>query len=259
MTTHWTPLACLSGKAKHEDASQDKKGKIALVVVNMPLDGMTVKFKKLWSTASVKAFADGGANQVYRIVGENPEKYIPDYISGDFDSINPDVMNFYRAKGVEVISTPDQNETDLTKCLRILICKQDTIIEFDKIVILNAFGQRLDQTMANIESLFHIAKVTNKPVYLMSEDSIACLLLPGNHVVHVNTGLEGDWCGLIPIGAKCTQITTTGLKYNLTDGQLAFGSLVSTSNTYDGSDSVTVQTDTAVLWTMGIINCHGIF
>ena len=25
-------------------------------------------------------------------------RYIPDYISGDFDSINPDVMNFYRAK-----------------------------------------------------------------------------------------------------------------------------------------------------------------
>ena len=52
------------------------------------------------------------------------------------------------------------------------------MFQFDKIVILNAFGQRLDQTMANIESLFHIAKVTNKPVYLMSEDSIACLLLP---------------------------------------------------------------------------------
>ena len=32
----------------------DKKGKIALVVVNMPLDGMTVKFKKLWSTGQLQ-------------------------------------------------------------------------------------------------------------------------------------------------------------------------------------------------------------
>ena len=52
------------------------------------------------------------------------------------------------------------------------------IFQFDQIVILNAFGKRLDQTMANIESLFHVAKLTNKPVYSMSEDSMACLLLP---------------------------------------------------------------------------------
>lgn len=52
------------------------------------------------------------------------------------------------------------------------------IFQFDQIVILNAFGKRLDQTMANIESLFHVAKLTSKPVYLMSEDSMGCLLLP---------------------------------------------------------------------------------
>jgi len=251
MAAHWTPLACLSGLEKCEAVPQDEKLKVALVVVNMPLDGMIDKFKHLWNIACIKTCTDGGANQVYRIADDQHERYLPDYISGDLDSIAPDVLNFFKEKGVEVISTPDQDETDLTKCLRILINNQN-FNKFDQIIVLNAFGKRLDQTMANIETLFHVAKITDKPVYLMSEDSIACLLLPGKHVIHVNTGLEGNWCGLIPIGAKCTRITTTGLKWNLTEGQLEFGTLVSTSNTYDGSEAVTIEIDTAVLWTMAV-------
>jgi len=30
----------------------------------------------------------------------------------------------------------------------------------------------------------------------------------GKHVIQVNTGLEADWYGIIPIGAKCMNITT---------------------------------------------------
>ncbi|RMX42416.1 hypothetical protein pdam_00004894 [Pocillopora damicornis] len=214
MATEWTPLACLSSCMQR---NKDKELKVALIVINMPLGGMFDKFKKLCNIASVKSYTDGGSSQVFNIVGEEQEKYLPDYISGDFDSVDPDILNFYKGKGVEIIPTPDQNETDLTKCLRILISNK-SISEFDQIVVMNAFGGRLDHTMANIETMFHITKLTNKPLYLMSEDSVACLLMP------VNTG----------------------------DGQLEFGTLVSTSNTYDGSGVVTIETDTTVLWTMGV-------
>ncbi|XP_013927826.1 PREDICTED: thiamin pyrophosphokinase 1 isoform X3 [Thamnophis sirtalis] len=188
-----TPLECLlpTGNLK-----------FCLLILNQPLN--KEHFYHLWNKAVLRVCVDGGANHLYCITNGNRDSFLPDYISGDFDSILPEVREYYIEKGCELIQTPDQDLTDFTKCLQIL-------------------QQKIEKSS-----------------------------LQGKHKLLVNTGLEGKWCGLIPVGNPCECVTTTGLKWNLSRSILKFGTLVSTSNTYDKTGIVTIETDKPLLWTMGI-------
>ncbi|KAM3823167.1 thiamine pyrophosphokinase 1 isoform 10-T11 [Vipera latastei] len=188
-----TPLECLlpAGNLK-----------FCLLILNQPLN--KDHFYHLWNKAVLRACADGGANHLHCITNGKCDSFLPDYISGDFDSILPEVKEYYIEKGCELIQTPDQDLTDFTKCLQIL-------------------QQKIEKSS-----------------------------LQGKHKLLVNTGLEGNWCGLIPVGNPCECVTTTGLKWNLNRSILKFGTLVSTSNSYDETGIVTIETDKPLLWTMGI-------
>lgn len=232
------PLACLL-----PDAARNA----ALVILNRPLEGRLLK--QVWQCSLFNAVTDGGTNRLYSCVGEECDSYIPDIITGDFDSATETVLNFYRHKSVPIVNTPDQDETDFTKCLRITL-ERTKALSVDQVIVLGSVGGRMDHHFGNIATLFTAASLTSKPIYLVSKGSMACLLPPGKSVIHADTGLEDDWCGLIPVGRRCDHVTTTGLKWNLDDQPLAFGELVSTSNTYCDR-RVTVETDQPLLWTMG--------
>lgn len=110
---------------------------------------------------------------------------------------------------------------------------------------------RLDQIMANLQSLF-LAPGSLGDVYLLSSESVSWLLPPGSHHISLpQTQLTGLHCGLIPL-AGTTTITSKGLKWDLDEGQLKFGSLVSTSNAFLSND-VHIKTDNHLLFTMDII------
>ncbi|CAH8524712.1 unnamed protein product [Schistosoma bovis] len=203
--------------------------KKAVIYLNHPTSLPETLFKRLWKNAYPVAFVDGFANHIYRNINYRTN-YFPHFLTGDFDSIQPEVLEFYRSANVAVIETPDQEETDFTKCVRVIInsTKQNNA-ELDVLVAVQMSGGRFDHEMGLIKTLYETKKLTNIPLLLVSECSVTFLLDEGEHTIHASTGYEAQHVGLIPVGQPC-QVTTTGLQWNLDNGTLSFDDIVSTSN-----------------------------
>lgn len=177
-----------------------------------------------------------------------------DLISGDFDSISGEAMTIAKKLQMNVVHTPDQNETDFSKSL-MEVERHIKATSVRSIVVVSQTSGRLDQILACINTLHRSQRFTSATqIYLLSDNSLSFLLQPGTHLIHIPAPLvaKQDWCALIPFQGA-TQVKTTGLKWNIKNQTMQFGSLVTTSNTYEPSTTVVeVCTDKALLWSMGI-------
>ena len=245
MTSLWYPSKIL------------KSGKFALCLLNQPVVEWSPLIQ-IWNKSCFRVTVDGGTSIWAEIVNNangKVEHEVPDLITGDFDSADKTHVEHFRKLGSKIVSTPDQDYTDFTKCLMELGAEMQVgnnkLSELEAVFAFVENSGRLDQIMANIETLFHAPGLLPCPVFIMSSHGLSWLLGPGDHEIRVRDLVtEDSHCGLIPLDGQA-EVTTSGLKWNLDKGALKFGHLVSTSNGFDlTSENVKISTDKSLLWTM---------
>lgn len=93
---------------------------VALLILNVEHNSRpgAIQFSHLWDLAFVRLCADGAANRLYDSLGAHERGLmLPDVISGDLDSVRPEVASFYAGAGVEIDQVTEQETNDFEKCL----------------------------------------------------------------------------------------------------------------------------------------------
>lgn len=128
--------------------------KCALVILNSDCTSSSCALLELiWRRCDVIACADGGANRLHDMFGDNPN-YIPKCLIGDLDSARPEVLDFYAHRGVEVIKDEDQDHNDLDKALKYIAAVYNEAASSRTVLVVGGFGGRFDQEMSSIQALF---------------------------------------------------------------------------------------------------------
>ncbi len=130
----------------------------------------------------------------------------PSLIIGDLDSADPEDVQWFQSRGVEVRKFPvDKDETDLELALEAALKMNPT-----SILVAGALGKRLDQTLG---SIFLLTKTSLKGMDFRLVDGIREVFLIRDSASI--TGKSGQRLSLIPLNEPAVGVRTTGLKHPL--------------------------------------------
>ncbi len=145
----------------------------------------------------------------------------PDVIIGDLDSLPAETLSELKAAGVQIVRfSPRKDETDLE--LALLHAAREGATE---IVVLDALGGRLDQTIANV-LLLALPELEGIDTRIVGGAEEAFLVRDEATI----EGRPGDTVSLIPLGGDTEGVTTTGLEWPLDEDTLRFGPARGVSN-----------------------------
>lgn len=130
----------------------------------------------------------------------------PHWIIGDMDSVAPDELDHWQAKGVRIDRYPvEKDETDLELALQ-------TVIQagYQTIKIAAATGGRLDHTLGNL-NLLSDPRLQDFNVRL-DDGQVEIFVIRTDAEIN---GTAGDIVSLLPLGAAVAGVLTTDLKFPL--------------------------------------------
>jgi thiamine pyrophosphokinase len=161
--------------------------------------------------------ADSGANAA------NLLQLKPDYIIGDFDSIDPKTVAVLKEKNSEFVRFPrEKDATDTELAIDFAIKKGATAIT----LLGGTAGDRIDHVLANVL----LASRYQIPLFFVDADSILWLARgPKEEIIN---GRIDDLLSLIPLSQKVEGIRTTGLQYSLKNELLEQGTSRGISNVF---------------------------
>lgn len=156
---------------------------------------------------------DGGANSALKL------HLIPHVIIGDFDSISEQTEKHYlRTTQIKFIYLRRQTDTDFEKALRYVTSR-----EIPKAIIVGATGNLLDHTLGNFSILVRF--VSKLEIKIIDTNYFGEFV---NHFLDFKCVI-GSRISLIPLPGA-VGITTSGLKYQLSDESLEYGVREGTCN-----------------------------
>ncbi len=161
---------------------------------------------------------DKGLEALYQL------KIIPNHVVGDFDSVSPEILEFYKKQSQIIFHTfnaeKDNTDTDIALKLAIKIGSS-------KITILGALGKRMDHAIANIHILKD-ALEAKIPCQIIDEHNRIYLI--NKEMTLEKDKVYGKYVSLIPLTSIVEGLTLTGFKYPLSDYTLPIGTSLGISN-----------------------------
>ena len=147
----------------------------------------------------------------------------PNYIIGDFDSIDKELLDKYiDNKKIKIMElNPVKNFTDTHMAIKLAIKLKST-----KIIILGATGTRIDHVLGNINVLREAL-----------ENNIECKIIDSkNEIQLINKEIEIEldehykYISLIPLTTNVKGVDLRGFKYSLSNANLNIGYSLGISN-----------------------------
>ena len=143
--------------------------------------------------------------------------YCPDVAVGDFDSVDPQVLERFQQRGEIRFERhrPEKNETDTE--LAFTIAQEAGVTE---IILMGATGTRLDHVLSNI----HLLKAAmDRGLNCQLLDLHNRIRLVQGRTVFVKNQESYPFVSFVPLTMEVKGITLTGFKYPLVDHDLTLG------------------------------------